>query len=238
MDRRKLLVGGGAAALAAGLVAVTGRAATASTTAAPSTADHARLVLDQVNVDLGLVPTPGFQGQFAQNYTALQGSFATGDQDPVVTNDLDVWVRQRMLDLCGTDSYAAAVTEVPQTRTLLAFSFLAYSQDQGTALPQADPTMPVPTMLQTLEPDFLPVLLGQINDKSASSPAFADALQASSAELDRIVAANVQNPPGGDITIGAPNDGGGAGDLARYIYGVTCFILILYWISGRRKSTR
>jgi hypothetical protein len=233
MDRRKLLVGGGAAALATALVTVTGRGTPAA--ASPtSTADHARLVLNQVDVDLGLVPTPGFPTLYGQNYAAYQASFAQGDQDPVVTNDLDGWVRGRMLDLCGTDSYAAAVTEVPQTRTLLAFSFLAYSQDQGTALPAADPTMPVPTVLQTLEPDFLPVLVGQIDDKRGASPAFADALRAGSAELDRIVAATLQNPPGGDIEVGQIN-GGGAGDIANYIYGVTCFVLILYWISGRRK---
>jgi hypothetical protein len=238
MDRRRLLVSGGAAAVAATIVAVVGRGTPALGDGAPvSTADHARLVLDQVNLDLGLVNPTGLQGQFEQSFAASQTFFAQRDPDQPITNDLDGWLRQRMLDLCGTDSYAVAVTEVPETRTLLAFSFLACSQNQDGSLPtQIDPGMPVPSVAQNLEPDFFPVLLGQINDKSNASPDFADALQASSAALDQIIADNLPSDPGdGGPLQGTPN---GAEDTGRYIYGVVGFILFLYWISGRRCSSR
>jgi len=47
--------------------------------------------------------------------------------------------------------------------------------------------MPVPAVLEALEPDFLPVLLGQIEVESISSPGFANALQDGSAQLDQLV---------------------------------------------------
>jgi hypothetical protein len=225
MDRRKLIVGGGAAAVAATLAAVAGRGipagASTTDTAPTSTADHARRVLDLVDVELGLVNPNGLRGQCAQSLAASQASFAQREDDPVVTNNLDAWLRQRMVDLCGTDSYDVAV---PQTRTLLAFSFLAYSQNQDIPPPQVDPDMPVPTVLQALEPDFLPILLDQINAKSGTSPAFANALQASSAELDQIVAANGQDSPGD----GGPELSVAAGVVVAwaFVFGLLAVMLI------------
>lgn len=198
MDRRKLIVGGGAAAVAATLAAVAGRgnpAGAATGTAPTSTAQHARRVLELVDVDLGLVDPTGLHSRYAQILGASLAAFAPRDDDTVVTSDLDVWLRQRMADLCGTDSYEDAIS-IPPTRTLLAFSFLAYSQHQDIPAPQVEPGLPVPSVLQALEPDFFPVLLGQIGDKRTTSPAFADALQATSALFDQIVAENAPTSPG------------------------------------------
>jgi len=231
MDRRKLIVGGGAAAVVATVAAVAGqglaRAAASTIADVPTTtADHARLVLDQVDADLGLVNPAGLHDQLTQSYLACQASFAQRDQDPVVTYDLDAWMRQRMVDLCGTDSYIAAVTEIPQTRTLLGFSFLAYSQRQDATLPPVDPTMAVPTVLQNLEPDFLPVLLGQIDDKRQSTLAFAAALESSTAMLDQIVAENVQAPSGDGGPVQSVAD-----DHSDFYIGtsIIAFICVIGW---------
>jgi hypothetical protein len=234
MDRRKLIVGGGAAALATTLASIAGTGTpAAASTVEVSTADHARSVLDQVNVDLGLVNPAGLRSQFQQSYTTCQATFAQPDPDSPPTNDLDAWIRQRTLNLCGTDSYVVAVTETPEARALVAFSFLAYSQNQDISVPQIESGMPVPAMLQNLEPDFLPVLVGQINDKSSTSPEFAGALQASLAEVDRMIEEN-QDPGDGGPVQGTPN---GAGDTIHYVVGVIGFISFLYWIKslGRRK---
>jgi hypothetical protein len=226
MDRRKLIVGGGAAALATTLASVAGRGTPASATEV-STADHARSVLDQVDVSRGLVDPEGLRSQFQQSYATCQASFAQPDPDSPPANDLDAWIRQRTFSLCGTDSYVAAVTEAPEARTLVAFSFLAYSQNQNISMPQIEPGMPVPAMLQNLEPDFLPVLVGQINDKSNASPEFASALQASLAEVDSIIEESQQDPGDGGPIQGTPN---GPGDTIHFVVGVIGFVAFLYWI--------
>lgn len=198
MDRRKFVVGGGVAAVATTLTAVTGAglpAAAASILRAGTmtVADHARRVLDSVNVDLGLVNPAGMQRQFEQAYAEF---VASAPRDPDA-NDLDAWIRRRMIELCGTDSYLAAVTEIPQTRALLAFSFLGNSQHQDTVLPPVTRSMRVPAVLRMLEPDFLPELLDQINERSRTSLQFARALQGASAELDRIIAERLRESSDG-----------------------------------------
>jgi hypothetical protein len=190
MDRRRLIVGGSAAVAAAGLAALVGKGAPAAASTvdaeATSTLDHARRILDLVDVDLGLVDPAGLQSQFEQGCAAYAASPAPRDEDPTVAT-MEAWIEQRMVDLCGTDSIEAA-TEIPQTRTLLAFGLLACSQHQVGESPQIFQGMPVPGVLEALEPDFLPALLDQIGVKSNGSPSFANALQASSVELDRFVA--------------------------------------------------
>ena len=198
MDRRKFVVGGGVAAVATTLTAVTGAglpaAAASILGAGPMTVtEHARRVLDSVNVDLGLVNPAGMQRQFEQAYAEF---VASAPRDPDA-NDLDAWIRRRMIELCGTDSYLAAVTEIPQTRALLAFSFLANSQHQDIVLPPVTRCMRVPAVLRMLEPDFLPELLDQINERSRTSLRFALALQAASAELDRIIAEKLRESSNG-----------------------------------------
>lgn len=192
MDRRKLIVGGSAAAVAATLAVMAGKgiplAAASTIDAEPtSTADHARRVLNLVDVDLGLVNPAGLQNQLEQGCAAYLASPAPRDTEPTVATDMEAWTAQRMVDLCGSDSFEA-VTEIPQTRTLLAFGLLACSQHQEGEPPQTYRGMPVPAVLEALEADFFPVLLDQIGVKSNGSPSFANALQASSAELDRVVA--------------------------------------------------
>ena len=225
MDRRKLLVGGGAAALATALASVAGKG-TAAGASTISTEDHARAVLDQVDADLGLVNPAGLRSRLQQSCATCQATFAQPDSDSPPTNDLDGWIRQRKYDLCGTDSYVAAVTEAPQARTLVAFSLLAYSQNQDVSVPQIEQSMPVPAMLQNLEPDFLPVLVSQINERGNASPAFAGALQDSLAQVDQMIEEN-QQPGDGGPEQGTPNS---PGDTVNFIVGVIGFVSFLYWI--------
>ena len=190
MVRRRLIVGGGAAAIATTMAALAGRgilpAAASTVDAESTTADHARRLLGLVNVDQGLVNPAGLQSRFEQGCAAYAASPAPRDTEPTVATDLETWTRQRMVDLCGTDALTDAVT-VPQTRTLLAFGVLACSQHQVGEPAPVSQGMPVPAVLEALEPDFFPVLLSQIEVKSNSSPDFANALQAGSAQLDQLV---------------------------------------------------
>jgi hypothetical protein len=53
---------------------------------------------------------------------------------------------------------------------------------------------PVPTVLASLEPDFFPVLLAQIEAKRSSTPAFARLMQAGSTEFDQSVLTAANDP--------------------------------------------
>jgi hypothetical protein len=227
-------LGGSAAAVATTITAVTGAglpaAASIVGTAPTSTADHVRRVLDQVNVELGLVDPARLQRQIERSYADYVSS-APRDPD---ASDLDAWVRQRMAQLCGTESYLAAVSEIPQTRLLLAFSLLAYSHHQDTALPPLSQSMGVPLVLRTLESDFLPVLLRQLNERCLASHGYALALQATSAELDRIFAEMLQSSSGGMVV--AQAQPGSPADTAGYIAGVFVILGFLYWIKGGLKN--
>jgi hypothetical protein len=243
MDRRKLILGSGAAAVATTLGAVTG--ATAPAQAAPartrfritSTADHARLVLEEVKVDLGLVNPDGVARRYDECYVALtKYPFPAREPDPA---GLEAWIRRRMMDLAGTDSYAEAGTKIPETRTLLAFSLLAYSQNQDKGLPEVDPGMPVPPVFEKLEPDFLPVLLRLVKEKRESSREFAAALDATSALLDRIVAEKLRDLPGDKDG----KSGGGIvaqanptpGDGLNLALGVLVIMAVVYWVKRELK---
>jgi hypothetical protein len=191
MDRRSLVVAGGVAAIAAvagGTILPT--AASALGAEPTSTADHARRVLELVNVDLGLVNPIGVRGKLVESLATYR---ASAPRDPNA-NDLHAWVRQRIADLTGTDSFKAAVTELPQTRTLLAFGFLSFTQHQDRRIPRITRSMPVPTVLAKLELDFFPELLSQINAKIGKSAPFANDLAASSSELDQFIATTSIEP--------------------------------------------
>jgi hypothetical protein len=236
MDRRKLIIGGGAAAVATTLSAVAGTRMPARA-ATLSTEEHARLVLDEVNVDLGLVNPEGIRRQLEQWYRAL---LASPPPEPS-PDDLQTWIRRRMVELCGTDSYADAATKIPETRTLLAFNYLAYSQNQDEPLPEIDFGASVPPVFEKLEPDFLPVLLQLINEKSRSSREFATALEATLAELDRYVAEKLKEFPGGKDskstkvrTQAAPGEPG-AGDALNFLAGMLVVGAFLYWMKRELK---
>lgn len=189
MDRRSLVVGGGAAAIATALGAVAnGRnsPASASTIGAgpTSTADHAQGFLENLDVELGLVDADAAQRMMTDSF----GVYLASDPRDPKANDLHAWAQQRIADLTGTDDIEAAVTKIPQTRKLLATSFLIYTQQKDLQLPKITRSMSVPARLVKLEPDFFPELLRQIDAKSESSRGFADLLQAGSAELDRFLA--------------------------------------------------
>jgi hypothetical protein len=184
VDRRKFIVGGGAAALAATLAATaTGGPATAAPRRVFTTEDHARRVLELVDVEKGLVSPSGFPALFDWGWDKY---LASPPRDPKA-DDLEAWVRVRIMDLCRTDSFADALTKIPQTRSLLAFSVVMYSQDQTIDLPEITRSMPVPEMMSRLEPDFFPVFVDLINERSGSSREFATALDSAITEVDRLV---------------------------------------------------
>jgi hypothetical protein len=194
MDRRSLVVGGGAAALAAGLASVgnvrTQAAAAAGIGAEPaSTADHARRFLASFNVELGLVNPDAAQGNLKESIAAYQAS-APRDPD---AEDLHAWAKHRLADLTGTGTFET-VLRIPQSQTVLSFGFLLYTQHQEVRLPMITQRMSVPATLANLEPDFFPELLNQIEIKRASSRDFASQLQAGAGELDRLVAAVSKGP--------------------------------------------
>lgn len=236
MDRRTLIVGSGAAAVATTLSAVA--ATTTPAQAVPararfrlaSTADHARQVLEQVNVELGLVDPDGLRRRYEQCYALL---LASPPHEPR-PDDLETWISRRMVDLCGTDSYAD-VLKIPQTRSLLSFAFLAYSQNQDKPLPDIDPGIPVPPVFEKLEPDFLPVLFELINDKRATSRQFASALDAASDELDRIVADKLRDSPDGKGTGGQAQAAPGPAEALDFILFVVVLMCVYYWAKDQLK---
>ena len=228
MDRRKLIVGGGAAAVAGTLTAVTGAMMPAR---AASTTDHAQRVLDQVNIDLGLVNPEGIQRQFDWS---CADALAAPPRDPYA-DDLDTWVRRRMAEVCRAETFTVAVTEDPQARSLLAFSYLAYSQDQDKPLPVLDPGMRVPAVLRILEPDFLPVLLGLITERSSASREFAYALQTTSDRLDLMVAEKLREFPDDSGRVQAAPGNPSGKDALEFTAGVVVFLAFLYWIKRGMK---
>src|SRR5687767_9394183 len=121
MNRRSLVVGGGAAALAAGLAGVgnvrTPAAAAAGIGAEPtSTAEHARRFLASFNVDLGLVNPDTAQGNLKESVAAYQ---ASAPRDPNA-EDLHAWAKDRLADLTGTGTFETVLRN-PQSQSVLAF---------------------------------------------------------------------------------------------------------------------
>lgn len=190
MDRRTLIVGGSAAALAA-VAAGTIPPAGASAATDPATTQHARRVLNLVNSDLGVVDIDGATGLLKASLTDYAGS---APRDPGA-DDLLAWVQGRVKNLTGSDSIEAAVRENPETRALLAFGFLSYTQRQNQPQPRIARSMPVPAVLANLEPDFLPELLRQVQLKAKTTPSFATALQSGSDHMTQLIIA--ADGPGG-----------------------------------------
>jgi hypothetical protein len=134
------------------------------------------------------------------------------------------------VDLTGTDSSGAALLKAPQTRALLSFGFLAYSQYQDLRPPKIARSMPVPPVLATLEPDFFPELLGQIEVKTKGSPAFANQLKASSSELDRFVATLSGGAMlSGGATVAAQPTHPTDGDILNFL--VFAVVVVIIYIS-------
>lgn len=184
MDRRSLIVGGGAAALAVAAGGIIQPAA-ASADGTTATTNHARRVLELVNVDRGLVDPDGARRHLAESLATYTAS-APRDPD---ADDLNAWVRRRIASLTGTDSVEAAVYKIPETRELLAFGFLSYTQRQDRPQPKITRSMPVPAVLTNLEPDFLPELLRQVRGKAKASVPFASELRTSSDHLTNFITA-------------------------------------------------
>jgi hypothetical protein len=189
MDRRTLVIGAAALAVAAG-TRISPAGASTFGTATTSTIAHARQVLEQVNLDLGLVDPEGAQIRLMDSLAAYAAS-APGDR---LGDDVEAWTGRRVADLIGAGPLEAALDN-PQILTLLAFGFMLITQHQDTQPPQMVRNMPVPTELAGLEPDFFPELLRQIGIRSRSTPAFAGLLRAGAAEVDRVVAKTKQDNP-------------------------------------------
>jgi hypothetical protein len=178
MERRKLIIGGGAAAVATTLGALAG-----ASPARASEIAHARQTLSGVDVDLGLVNLEGARSRLKESFAAYDVS---APRDPMAT-DLHAWVDRRIADLTGIKDSFASANELAMTRTLLAFGFVAYTHYQHITLPTIARSMPVPTVLSKLEPDFFSELHRQIDTSIRNSRTFASQLQTSSTELDRLL---------------------------------------------------
>jgi hypothetical protein len=211
MNRRSLVVGAAALAAIAGTRISTAHAASSGTIA------HARSVLGLVNPDLGLVDPDTALTRLEAAFTAYEASPA---RDPDA-NDLHAWTEQRAADLIGPDT-AQDLLDNPQTRALLGFAFLLYSQHHGRH-PTAAITrgMPTPAGLATLEPDFFPELHRQIEIRARNSPAFADAIRAGAAELDGAL----------DPTAEAAAQGSGR-SATRQAYQPSTLSLVIAFIAG------
>jgi hypothetical protein len=222
VDRRKLIAGGGAAIA----LLLTGKAASAVSPAALRriTAAHARHVLDLVDPERGLVRPAGFQELLEHNYPIYRDS---EPRDPKADDDLDAWMRGRVRDLCGTDDYADAVKD-EKVRMLFGFTMLAYSQQQDPELPEIRRSMPVDDLLLRLEPGFLPELVGQLDDTAGQSPAFAAALEAGTAEFDRILDEG-RFPE--RFSAQAMNDR----EMLQMVVGIAGFISFMYWVKRGLK---
>lgn len=193
MNRRSLIVAGGAAALAATTTGPALPAAASTTGAGTATAAHARRVLGLVNADLGLANPIGLNRLLE---ASLADYVASAPRDPAAA-DLNAWLRRRLVSLAGTDSFLDAATKIPQTRELLAFGLLSYSQRQDGRQPKIARGMPVPAVLANLEPDFLPELLRQVEAKTRTSPPFVSGLQSGTDHLTQLfVPADAPGGPG------------------------------------------
>lgn len=221
VDRRQLIAGAGAAIV----LSLTGKAASAISPAALRriTTAHARHVLDLVDPERGLVKPAGFQELLEHNYPIYRDS---EPRDPKA-DDLDAWMRGRVLDLCGTDDYADAVKD-EKVRKLFGFTVLAYSQQQDPDLPEIRRSMPVDDLLLRLEPGFLPELVGQLDETAGQSPAFAAALEAGTAEFDRIL--NECRFPE-QFSAQAMNDR----EMLQMAVGIAGGISFMYWIKRGMK---
>jgi hypothetical protein len=82
-------------------------------------------------------------------------------------------------------------------------------------------------VLASLEPDFFPVLLDQIGAKRDSTPPFARALRASSAELDQLVVTASNDP-----AVPAPIGHDGWVNLPI----VLAFLCVVYTEEKRRRK--
>lgn len=187
MDRRSLMVGAAALAAVAG-TRISGAQASTLGTETTSTVAHARQVLEQLDVGLGLVDPEGAKLQLLDIFAAYE---ASPPREPVA-DDLEAWTRQRHTDLTGLDSLET-VLDNPPTRSLLAFGFVLHSQRQDRQLPVISRGEPVPDGLARLESDFFPELSRQIAIRSRSTQAFADLLDAGAAELDEVAAKKKNN---------------------------------------------
>lgn len=223
VDRRKLIIGGGAVAATAALAVVTGRAASAAEPRPLSTAAHARLVLESVDAERGLVTPVGFQ-------EAFESACPPYPPEPVnpKADTLDAWARRRLVDLCGTDSFVDAWASSPQPRTLVGFFVVAFSQRQRPDRPLSPVTgdTPLTDTLRDLEPDFLPVLHAQIAAKVERSPAFAEAVGAGGREFDRVVADHVRAVTGSGGTAQATNTSPSNTDVLVFSAAVALFFLL------------
>ncbi len=188
VDRRSLVMGGGAAALAA----VAGKispAAAAPIAKPATTSEHVQRVVASLDVRRGLVDLDVVAARLARSVADYE---AAEPRDPRAA-DLYAWIQHRVTGLTGvTDPFESVVDELEQTRTLMAFGFAVHTQHQDLPQPVISPSMPVPRVMARLETDFFPALLGQIAAESRSQPAFSEVLRASAAELDRVMTALAQ----------------------------------------------
>jgi hypothetical protein len=135
-----------------------------------------------VSTTNGLINSEGVQAKLDESFATY---LAAAPRDPKA-DDLHAWAETRLTDLTGAEMFKNAL-DIPETKTLMSFGFMVYSQHQDVRL-EVSRSMPVPTALSKLEPDFFPELLHQIEVNCLTSRAFGDQLVAAGAEVERFVA--------------------------------------------------
>lgn len=191
VGRRSLVVGGGAAALAA----LTGAVAPARAFGGASTAsEHARQVVEWIDVDRGLPDLDVVKNRLVQGLAELD---ASPPRDPRA-NDLHAWMQQRVTDLTGkTEAYPVVAYHDPLARALLAFFFAVHSQHMNPVPPTITESMPVHPVLARLESDFFPALVAEVDAEGRRSAAFAELMNTSDTEMERIITEIADTPTAG-----------------------------------------
>jgi hypothetical protein len=191
VDRRSLVVGGGAAALAT-LVAGISPAAASAVGRSVGTAERVRRVLDTLEVDRGLADIDGVKRQLAESLLVYEKSVP---RDPKA-DDLHAWVQQRVTDLTGrTEEYVEVAFETPQTLALLGFAFAVHTQRKDLEPVQVTQSMPVPALMSKLEADFFSEMVSQMDAKSRNEPRFGELVEKGSTEMLRVITEVAQASP-------------------------------------------
>lgn len=176
--------------------------------------------IEHVNHAVGIVD-PG--SQLVEGYKSFLSTPSPPSNLP--KNNLRDWCLDRIHNLCGAGSFAAAYKK-SSFKSLLVFGYMGFANDPLHSVPEFDPYARISAPVAKLEPDFFPLLAKKIQSESRSSSAFALRMKNAQTELNRIVTRmRKATPPKTTPPVAAANDGG---DVIGGIGGFLVFTLFLY----------
>lgn len=189
---------------------------------------HVQRVLTTVDPSVELTRTAGRFVDQARNNSRLTG--------PVPE-----WCLERIRRLTGLTSFTAAARN-PDVRTLMAFGYLGVSERPASRPVEVDPSMPLPPVLEALEPDFFEVLLKDVNGHQKVSPSFRARMTAAkrdvtdaASRLARMAQSPASRRPSRARTARAAAPSAGE-QAAGYLFGILCVWLVVRWIRGDDKD--